>query len=101
MSPPRPQVPDEYGPMRETSQIETGAPPETSMRFNLPSAKKAMERPSGEKKSELALSVPGIGRASGEDSSRRKMRCPPRGSDATYASRDPSGDTARKETSTK
>src|SRR6266545_3557008 len=101
MSPPRLQVPDQYWPIEETSQMVTGAPPESSTRFNLPSAKKPRERPSGEKKSELAPSVPRIGRASGADSGRRKMRGPPCGSDATYASRDPSGETARKVISTK
>src|SRR5450759_1773523 len=100
MSPPRPQVPDRVA-SGETSQIETAAPPESSTRFNFPCAKKAIDRPSGEKKSELAPSVPGMGRASGADSGRRKMRCPPCGSDTTYASCDPSGETARKETSTK
>src|SRR5450756_1092114 len=100
MSPPRPQVPDKCGP-GETSQIETAAPPESSTRFNFPRAKKAIDRPSGEKTSELASSVPEIGRASSPDSGRRKMRCPPCGSDATYASCNPSGETARKETSTK
>src|SRR6266851_1346392 len=99
MSPPCPHDPENPTP-RAMSQIETGAPPESSTRFNEVSAKNAIVLPSGDQKRKRAPSVPGIGRASREESGRRKIRRSFWGSAAMYAICDPSGDTARKGPST-
>src|ERR1017187_10059864 len=93
MSPPRPQVPD-LPPPPALSQIVTGAPPGRSRRFSLLSAKNPSDVPSGDQNSETAPSVPARGRASTPEGGRSHTRRPPFGSDATWASRDPSGDTA-------
>src|ERR1700693_4272537 len=83
-----------------TSQRATAAPPERSRRFNFPSAKNAMERPSGDQKTDEARSVPARGRASRAESARNQSRCPPDGSDAMYTGCEPSGETASSGAST-
>ena len=66
-----------------------------STRFNLPSAKNARDRPSGDQKTDVAPSVPATGRASNADRARSKMRVAPAGAVATSASWDPSDERAR------
>src|ERR1700693_802174 len=76
------------------SQIVRIAPPEGSMRFNFPSAKKPTKRPSGDQKGKKAFSAPTTGRA--EDSWRVRIQragCPP-GLEAVKTRRVPSGERA-------
>lgn len=92
----RPHVPALPPPPIGTSQIGTAVPPARSTRFNFSKVKKAIERPSGDHRIELAPSVPGIGLAEPADNGRTQTRPPPFRSHATYASCEPSGETARK-----
>src|SRR2546427_9581794 len=82
--------------MAGTSHKGTADPPGRSIRFSLPPAKNASDRPSGDQKTDTAPSVPGTTRASRPETGRSQMR---RGSggalEATNASCDPSGDSAR------
>src|SRR5438093_416121 len=95
ISPPSPHDPENPIP-GVMSQIETGAPPESSTRFNAVSPKKPIVFPSGAQKRKRAPSVPGIGRASRAENGRRKIRRSFSGSDAMNAICEPSGETARK-----
>src|ERR1035437_1258591 len=92
MSPPRPQVPDPPPPPA-SSQIVTGAPPAKSRRFRFFPAKNPSDAPSGDQNTDTAPSVPARGRASKPERARSRTRRPPFGSDPTYATCDPSGET--------
>jgi hypothetical protein len=77
MSPAAPQLPVTPKP-RGMSQIATAPEePETSIRFNLSSAANAIERLSGDQKSDRAPSVPGTGFGSSEAKDRTKIRRSP------------------------
>ena len=54
----------------------TAAPAGKSMRFNLPAAMNAIDRPSGDQNTDAAPSVPGIGRASSSVIARSHTRPP-------------------------
>ena len=87
-------------PLQGRSQTVTGDPAERSILFNLPSAKNASERPSGDQNGDAAPSVPFRGRASRSVIARTQMRLTPvsSGSDsveARNANCDPSGDNAK------
>ena len=71
-----------------------GSPPSRSRRFSAPSAKKPMERLSGDQKGAFAPSVPGNMVAEVVDSGRNQSRCTPAFS-ATNASCRPSGESAK------
>jgi hypothetical protein len=68
------------------------------MRLSLPSAKKPMDRPSGDQNGSDGFSVPDSGRATGESRSRSHRKFRPEGPRATRASCVPSGDKARART---
>ena len=69
-----------------------------SMRLSLPSAKKPMDRPSGDQKGSDGFSVPGSGRATDESRGRTQREFRPEESRATRASCFPSGERARART---
>src|SRR6266536_3496821 len=76
------------------SQMVRTAPPEGSIRFNFPSAKKPTKWPSGDQNGKKAFSAPTTGRA--EDSWRLRIQragCPP-GFAAVKTRRVPSGESA-------
>src|SRR5215203_3364230 len=78
-----------------TSHSGTAGPPERSIRFSLPPAKNARDRPSGDQKTDDAPSVPGTTRASSSEIGRSHTRGGFGGAAATNASCDPSEDSAR------
>ena len=59
------------------SQMIVAGPPPMSMRFSLASAKKPMERLSGDQKGKVASSVPGIGCGVRLSIERKKSCCLP------------------------
>ena len=69
----RPQVPA-LPPPDGMSQIGTGAPPATSTRFSLSLVKNAIDRPSGDQRTEFAPSVPAIGLAAKAERGRTQTR---------------------------
>src|SRR5678816_411447 len=77
-----------------TSVSVTGVPSGGSSRFSLSPAKNAIDRPSGDQMTVRAPSVPATGRASTDDIGLIQTRWSPLASSATYASCDPSGDSA-------
>src|SRR3954467_4425409 len=63
-----------YSEITGTSHTVTAAPLGRSIRFNLPPAKNARDRPSGDQKTDRAPSVPGTTRASRLEIGRTQMR---------------------------
>src|SRR5690349_13155977 len=89
----RPHVPELT--MAGTSHSGTAAPAGRSIRFNLPPAKNARDRPSGDQKTDVAPSVPGTTLASSAEIGLTQMTGGLGGVTATNASCDPSGERAR------
>src|SRR5215831_19871118 len=83
-----------------TSLTVMGVPSGTSSLFSLSNTKNAIDFPSGDQVTARAFSVPVIGRASTDESARIHTRRAPLASAATYASCDPSGDSAMHTVST-
>src|SRR5262245_45284723 len=79
------------------SDNATGDPPKMPTFFNVPLAKNARNRLSGDQKGPSASSVPANSRAVSESSARTQSREASPFRDARNASQCPSGDTARKE----
>ena len=77
-----------------TSQIVTGAPPASSIRFILPdTSTNPIDCPSGDQNTEVASSVPGTA-SNSRASSRRSQMLTPVEPTRTWARREPSGDNA-------
>src|SRR5206468_12589155 len=83
-------------PLGAASHRTTGGPPETSIRFNFPSAKKPTDFASGDQKGKSAFSVPASGCAATLSSGCTQSCLFAPGAPATKAIRPPSGEIVTK-----